>query len=140
MGGGILPPYGEPDGTKADDTTVLHGFLGGGEASAEYYSALFHVEGKALMAGGDVACAIRLGSTSVLLRLDLPDDLAGVTSTVEAAMAADGMTNLDHETKLGPAVAIQLLGLRLSVWDLWGHDIDAAFADLRTAAVGDPWA
>jgi hypothetical protein len=25
---------------------------------------------------------------------------------------------------------------RLSTWDLWGRDIDEAFADLRTAAVG----
>ena len=139
MDGGILPPFGAPGGTPADDETVLVDFLGGDRASADHHSELFHVEGTVLMAQGDVACAIRLGATSVLLRLDLPDELEAVKPAVERAMVGLGMAKLDEETKLGPAVAIQLLGLRLSTWDLWGSDIDAAFADLRTAAAGDPW-
>lgn len=91
------------------------------------------------MAQADVACAIRMGPDGVLLRLDLPEDLQNVKGIVETAMTAAGMTKLDEETKLGPAVAIQLLGLRLSTWDLWGTDIDQAFSDLRTSAAGDPW-
>lgn len=136
----MLPPYGEPGGTPGDDGSVLNDFLGGEQAKADHHSELFHVEGNVLMAQADVACALRLGPTTVLLRLDLPESLEGVKRTVEAAMAEAGMVRLDEETKLGPAVAIQVLGLRLSTWDLWGTDIDRAFSDLRTAAAGDPWA
>jgi len=136
----MLPPYGEPSGTLGDDSSVLGDFLDRDQAKADHHSALFHVEGKVLMAQAEMACAIRMGPASVLLRLDLPDDLLAVRPMVEAAMAEAGMTKLDDETKLGPAVAIQLLGLRLSTWDLWGTDIDTAFAELRTAATGDPWA
>ena len=92
------------------------------------------------MAQADVACAIRIGADGVLLRLDLPEDLQSVRRLVEVAMTGAGMSKLDEETKLGPAVAIQLLGLRLSTWDLWGTDIDQAFSDLRNSAAGDPWA
>lgn len=140
MSGGLLPPYGEPSGTLGDDSSVLEDFLNPEQAKADHHSALFHIEGKVLMAQADMACAIRMGPTSVLLRLDLPDDLLQVLPTVEAAMTGAGMIKLDDETKLGPAVAIQLLGLRLSTWDLWGTDIDRAFDELRTAATGDPWA
>jgi hypothetical protein len=31
---------------------------------------------------------------------------------------------------------MQLVGARTVTWDLWGADIDEAFADLRRAAVG----
>jgi len=140
VSGGILPPFGEPSGTPADDGTVLEDFLAGDRPRADHYSELFHVEGKVLMVQADMACAIRIGPTGVLVRLDLPDELAGVKPALERAMVGRGMAGLDNETKLGPAVAIQLLGLRLSTWDLWGGDIDAAFAELRTAAAGDPWA
>lgn len=140
MSGGILPPYGEPGGTPGGDESVLNDFLASGGATAEHHSPLFHIEGNVLMAQADVACAIRLGPAGVLLRLDLPEDLETVKHTVEVAMAAAGMVKMDEETKLGPAVAIQLLGLRLSTWDLWGTDIDQAFSELRTAAAGDPWA
>jgi hypothetical protein len=44
---------------------------------------------------------------------------------------------LDSETLLGVPVGIQLAGLRLSSWDLWGTDLDEAFAALRRAATGD---
>lgn len=140
MIGGILPPYGEPGGAPGDDESVLDDFLASGGAKAEHHSPLFHIEGNVLMAQADMACAIRLGPASVLLRLDLPEDLEAVKHTVEVAMAGAGMVKLDEETKLGPAVAIQVLGLRLSTWDLWGTDIDQAFSELRTAAAGDPWA
>jgi hypothetical protein len=140
VNGGILPPYGEPGGMLGDDGSVLDDFLDGEQAKADHHSAVFHVEGNVLMAQADMACAIRLGPSSVLLRLDLPEDLEVVKRSVEVAMAKVGMTKLDEETKLGPAVAIQRLGLRLSTWDLWGTDIDRAFSELRTAAAGDPWA
>ncbi|HUP68198.1 MAG TPA: hypothetical protein VM142_00105 [Acidimicrobiales bacterium] len=140
MSGGILPPYGEPGGTPGDDASVLDDFLASGAARADHHSDLFHIEGNVLMAQADVACAIRIGADGVLLRLDLPEDLESVKRVVEVAMTGAGMTRLDEETKLGPAVAIQLLGLRLSTWDLWGTDIDQAFSDLRNSAAGDPWA
>lgn len=139
MSGGILPPYGEPGGAPGDNASVLDDFLAPGAARADHHSELFHIEGNVLMAQADVACAIRMGPDGVLLRLDLPEDLQSVKGIVETAMTAAGMTKLDEETKLGPAVAIQLLGLRLSTWDLWGTDIDQAFSDLRTSAAGDPW-
>ena len=140
MSGGILPPYGEPGGTLGGDESVLEDFLDRQGAKADHHSPLFHVEANVLMAQADMACAIRLGPASVLLRLDLPEDLETVKHTIEVAMAGAGMVKLDEETKLGPAVAIQVLGLRLSTWDLWGTDIDQAFSELRTAATGDPWA
>lgn len=140
MTGGILPPYGEPGGTPGDDTSVLDDFLDRAGPKADHHSPMFHVEGNVLMAQADVACAIRIGPDGVLLRLDLPEDLESVKRTVEVAMSGAGMVKLDEETKLGPAVAIQLLGLRLSTWDLWGTDIDRTFGELRTAAAGDVWA
>ncbi|MEO7837698.1 MAG: hypothetical protein ABIS21_08685 [Acidimicrobiales bacterium] len=140
MSGGILPPYGEPEGTPGADGDVFDDFLSGEQAKAGHHSLTFHIERNVLMAQADVACAIRLGPASVLLRLDLPPDLHAVKGGVETAMTGAGMTKLDEETKLGPAVAIQLLGLRLSTWDLWGTDIDRAFDELRTAATGDIWA
>ena len=133
-GDGLLPPFGEPPGPRTDDGAVLAAFVEGGPAG---HSGRFHVEEAALVAGGDVAVALRLGHGAVLVRLDLPDARAGVQPEVERALAAAGMERLDRDTLLGVPVALQLLGLRLSSWDLWGHDIDAAFAALRAIAVGD---
>ncbi len=43
---------------------------------------------------------------------------------------------LDEQQPLGIAVGMQYVGARTVTWDLWGADIDEAFADLRKAAVG----
>lgn len=133
-GGGLLPPFGEPPGPRTNEATVLATFIERGGAG---HSDRFHVEGPALVVDGDVAVALRLGHGAVLVRLDLPDDVEGSKPAVERALAAAGRELLDHDTLLGVPVALQLLGLRLSSWDLWGLDLDAAFAALRAIAVGD---
>jgi len=133
--GGLLPPYGEPAGDRVDDATVLSAYLR--DDPAAMWSPRFHIEGPTLVAGGDRGMALRLGPRSFLLRVDLPDDLAPARGAVEAALAAEGMEFLDGETLLAAPVAIQVLGSRTSLWDLWGADIDEAFADLRSAAAGE---
>lgn len=101
------------------------------------YSKGFHIEGTVLVSGGDMATAIRIGPRTFLVRADLPDDLLPATVAVRGALEADGMSCLDNETLLATPVAIQLLGLRFSTWDLWGAQIDDSFADLRAAAAGE---
>lgn len=138
MAGGLLPPFGEPAGERADDATVLSTFVQGVEASV--HSDRFHVEGTAhavLVAGGDVAMALRVAPQTFLLRVDLPEDLAPARRAVEDAFAGNGITFLDGETLLAAPVTIQVLGLRVSTWDLWGADIDESFGELRRAAVGE---
>ena len=135
MSNGLLPPFGEPPGDRADDGTVLSGFIG--ENPAVVHSGQFHVEGTVLVAGGDMAAAIRLGRRTFLVRGDLPDDLQPAKQAVEHALRADGLTCLDDETLLATPIAIQRLGLRFSTWDLWGAQIDESFAELRGAAAGE---
>ena len=57
-------------------------------------------------------------------------------SPTEHAVREAGMVLLDERTLLATPVALQRLGLRISEWDLWGDDIDEAFARLREIAVG----
>ena len=132
---GALPPFLEPEGPLLDDESVVRAFARGEVALG--HSALFHVEGPTLVGNRDIAVAVLVGPGSVILRTDLPDGMAGHRATVERVLAEEGLTLLDEETLLAPAVAIQVLGIRLSNWDLWGTDIDRAFAALREAASGD---
>ena len=132
----MLPPFGAPAGDPVDDDVVLRVFIHG-EATV-VHSPQFHTEGSVLVTAGDVATAIRIGPRTFLVRLDLPgEQLEEAKRTVEEALAADGIGFLDGDTLLAAPIAIQLLGLRLSTWDLWGADIDEAFKDLRTAAAGE---
>jgi hypothetical protein len=104
------------------------------------HSARFHVEGEALMVDRmDAAAALRVGPTTILVRLDLPDEQLDARPVVEQMLTEEGFTCLDHDCLLAAPVAIQVLGLRLSSWDLWGQDLDEAFLRLRTAAIGDDW-
>lgn len=135
MAGGLLPPFGEPAGDRVDDATVLAAFVR--DEPSQVHSAQFHIEGAVLVAGGDVAAAIRIGPRSFLLRADLPEDLQGAKRAVEQALQAEGITFLDGETLLAAPVAIQVLGIRMSTWDLWGADIDESFARLRASAAGE---
>ena len=147
-----LPPYIEPRGPRADDDAVVRAFL---RADIAPHSERLHVEGPVLLGDRDVPTALRLGpggrggeaaggmapeltsrAPTVLVRLDLPDDLVPTRQVVEAVLEAEGLTLLDNDNQLALAVALQMVGLRLSSWDLWGADIDDAFADLRAAAVG----
>lgn len=129
---GLAPPFIEPTGPRLTDMAVLRGFVRGVPAG---YSARFHVERPALLVERTVAAALRIGSEAVLVRADLPDDLRHCKGLVEGALAAEGLTSLDEDTLLGLPAALHLLGLRLSSWDLWGTDVDNAFAALRAAAV-----
>ena len=131
-----LPPYIEPRGPEGDDAAVVRAFLAG-EAGPPH-SARLHVEGPVLMVDRDMPLALRLSPTAALLRIDVGDDVAGVRRDVTDVLTADGLTLLDEDSPLGIAVGVQLVGARASTWDLWGADIDEAFAALREAAVGGP--
>ncbi|MGI9033597.1 MAG: hypothetical protein ACR2HY_07950 [Acidimicrobiales bacterium] len=128
-----LPPYFAPHGPLGDDNAVVAAFLRSVPAP---HSDRLHVEGSVLRADADLAIALRLGSHSVLVRRDLPDDVEAVRLSVESALAAEGLGLLDEDTALAIAVATMRVSVRMSVWDLWGTDIDQAFADLRREAVG----
>lgn len=131
---GPFPPFVEPTGPARDDADVVAAYARDEPAG---HSARFHVERPTLIVGRDVAAAIRVGPRTVLVRDDLPDDLVAAKADVEEALFAAGMTRFDEETLLATPVALQLLGIRLSTWDLWGADIDEAFADLRAACLGE---
>jgi hypothetical protein len=100
------------------------------------HSARFHVEGSVLMANRDMPVALRIGDRSFLIQHELFDDLALAKNAVEEVFTEEGLSRLDEETWFGPAVGVQMVGLRYPTWDLWGADIDQAFADLRVAAAG----
>jgi len=132
----LLPPYAEPTGPRNDDEVVARAFAQGVYAG---HSSRFHVEGDALMVDRIDAGALRVGPTTILVRLDLPDEQADARPVVERSLEDEGFTCFDRDTLLAAPVAIQVLGLRLSNWNLWGTDIDEAFSRLRLAAVGDEW-
>lgn len=131
---GLLPPFVDPTGPRYDDATVAGDFARG---HCVGYSTHFHAEGPALMVDRSEAAALRIGRNTVLVRLDLPDGGFAARPLVEQALTEAGLSMLDADTLLAAPIAIQVLGLRLSDWDLWGNDVDEAFACLRAAAVGD---
>jgi len=135
MTDGLLPPYGEPVGDRTDDARVLEVFIN--DEPVLVHSALLHLEGATLVAGGDVALAMRIAPRTFLLRRDLPPDVEPANRAAQLALAAAGSACLDDESPLATAVAIQVLGLRTATWDLWGTDIDESFAELRAAASGE---
>ncbi len=136
MSEGLLPPYGEASGPRVEDADVVRAFARGEDAG---HSERFHVEGSVLVVGFDLAVGMRLEPGTVLVRVDLPQAMAGVKGAVEEVLASEGLQRLDEETLLAEPVAVQWLALRGSTWDLWGQDIDEAFAALRSAAVSDPF-
>ena len=115
---------------------VVRAFVQGEPAG---HSERFHLEGSVLVAGFDLAMGMRIGTDTVLVRLDVPPDAQDHKAIIEEVLAGQGLTLLDEETVLATPVAVQWLALRASRWDLWGRDIDESFAALRTAAVGDPF-
>jgi hypothetical protein len=123
----------EPHGPLGEDEDVVRAFAHNELAP---HSGLLHVEGPVLLAGRDWATVLRVGPRSFLVNHDMPDDLVRAKEVVEAVFAADGLTMFDEETLYGPAVGVQLVGLRYTTWDLWGADIDDAFDQLRVAAAG----
>jgi hypothetical protein len=79
---------------------------------------------------------MRIGANSFLVLIDLPDDLLPLRQTIPRVFAEEGLVLQDEQTPLATPVATMRLSNRVSLWDLWGRDIDEAFADLRLAAVG----
>ena len=132
-----LPLYseGEPQ-PPVEDGVVLAAFVAGLPSGR---SASFAIEGPILMVDGDVPAALRLDRRTVLVRRDLPDDVAWGYAPVLAAVQDAGYVLCDENTLFAMPVAIQVLGLTYSEWDLWGKDLDEAFAALRVAALGEAW-
>ncbi len=129
-----LPPFVEPRGPAGDDASVVRAFLAA--EGAPPHSERLHVEGDVLRADRDVAAALKIGPRTVLVRTDLPDDLLELRGRIEEVLAGEGLARQDEDTQLALPVATMMVALRLSTWDLWGTDVDEAFADLRLAAVG----
>ena len=134
-----LPPLYEPRGPRDSDEEVVRAFLR--HQGPTPHSERLHVEttspsSSVLRADGDMPLALWIGPRSVLVLFDIPDGMADVRAAVEAALGGEGLTKLDEQSPLGIAVGMQLVGARTVTWDLWGADIDEAFADLRRAAVG----
>lgn len=134
MDEGSLPPYAAPKGPAVDDGTVLQCFA---RDVAAGHSPRFHVERPTLLVGRNTAAAVRIAPRTLLVRADLPEDLAAAKIEVEAALAAEGFSCFDEDTLLALPVAVQLFGLRVSSWDLWGDDIDEAFAALRAGCIAE---
>lgn len=130
---GIRPPFGAAPGPLETDHAVIRAFAEGGRAG---HSRDFYAEGRVLLADGDQAVALLVEPGTVLVRVDLTEDLLERRGTVEAELRAAGLSFLDGDTLWGVPVALQLAGLRLSSWDLWGTDLDDAFAAVRRTAAG----
>lgn len=135
MTDGLLPPYGEPVGDRADDARVLEVFVR--DDPVLVHSPMLHLEGATLVADGDMAIAMRIAPRTFLLRRDLPASFGPAIRAVGLAFGAAGITCLHDDSPLAAAVAIQVLGLRTATWDLWGADIDESFVELRAAAAGE---
>ena len=129
-----LPPLYEPRGPRDSDEEVVRAFLR--HAGPTPHSEWLHVEDRVLRVDSDMPLALWIGPHTVLLLFDLPDELVEIRATVAETLSSEGLTLLDEQSPLGIAVGMQYVGARTVTWDLWGADIDEAFADLRRAAVG----
>lgn len=130
----MVPPFAGPTGPAVDDAAVLRAFA---RDEAAGHSPRFHVERPTLLVGRDVAAAMRIGPRTVLVRHDLPESLLAAREAVGRALNGEGMECFDEDTLLATPVALQALGLRVSSWDLWGDDIDVAFATLRACCIAE---
>ncbi len=128
-----LPPFAEPTGPAGSDDDVIRAFVRGERAP---HSDLLHVEDTILRAQRDMGVVMRIGINSFLVLVDLPDDLLHLGDTISRVFIEEGLSLQDEQTPLATPVATMRLSNRVSLWDLWGRDIDEAFADLRSAAVG----
>jgi hypothetical protein len=129
-----LPPLYEPRGPRDSHEEVVRAFLR--HQGPSPHSERLHVEDAVLRADGDMPLALWMSPRSVLVLFDIRDDMADIRSTVEAALESEGLTKLDEQSPLAIPVGMQIVGARAATSDLWGVDIDEAFADLRKAAVG----
>ena len=133
---GLLPPAAEPGGPRRTDLELVRDFVRGEPAGA---SPSFHIEGLLLVGGSSMPLAVRIGERSVLARRDVPEGAVPLRTLAEEVLVTEGLSLLDEDTPLGIPAGIQLAGLRVATWDLWGVDIDQAYVYLRQAVVGsDP--
>lgn len=129
-----LPPLYEPRGPRDTDEEVVRAFLR--HQGPSPHSERLHVEDRVLRVDGDMPLALWVGPRTVLLLFDVPEEMVDIRDSVAAALTSEGLTLLDEQQPLGIVVGMQMVGARTVTWDLWGADIDEAFAELRTAAVG----
>jgi hypothetical protein len=129
-----LPPLYEPRGPRDTDEEVVRAFLR--HQGPSPHSERLHVEDRVLRVDGDMPLALWVGPRTVLLLFDVPEEMVDIRASVAAALTSEGLTLLDEQQPLGIVVGMQMVGARTVTWDLWGADLDEAFADLRTAAVG----
>ena len=129
-----LPPLYEPRGPRDTDEEVVRAFLR--HQGPSPHSERLHVEDRVLRVDGDMPLALWVGPRTVLLLFDVPEEMVDIRAAVACALTSEGLTLLDQQQPLGIVVGMQLVGARTVTWDLWGADIDEAFADLRTAAMG----
>ena len=129
-----LPPLYEPRGPRDTDEEVVRAFLR--HQGPSPHSDRLHVEDRVLRVDGDMPLALWVGARTVLLLFDVPEEMVDIRASVAGALTSEGLTLLDQQQPLGIVVGMQLVGARTVTWDLWGADIDEAFADLRTAAMG----
>lgn len=132
---GLLPPFAQPTGPRMADAPVVDAFARGEPVG---HSKRLHTEADVLLVDRAEVVALRLARGVLLVRVDGTPQAATIMPAVERTLRAAGLIRLDERTLLGVPVALQLVGLRLSEWDLWGDDLDAAFAALRAAAAGEP--
>ncbi len=131
-----LPPLYEPRGPRDSDEEVVRAFLRGPGRGPTPHSERLHVEDRVLRVDGDMPLALWVGPRTVLVLFDIREDHADLRDRVRETLTGEGLELLDEQSPLGIAVGVQLVGARAALWDLWGDDIDAAFAELRKAAAG----
>ncbi len=129
-----LPPLYEPRGPRDTDEEVVRAFLR--HEGPSPHSDRLHVEDRVLRVDGDMPLALWVAPRTVLLLFDVPDDMVDIRASVADALVGEGLTLLDEQQPLGIVVGMQMVGARTVTWDLWGADIDEAFAELRKAAMG----
>ncbi len=129
----MLPPLAEPEGPRRTDVELVTDFVRGESAGA---APTLHIEGGLLVGGSSMPLAVRIGERSVLARRDVPEGTVPLRALVEEVLVTEGLSLLDEDTPLGIPAGIQLAGVRVATWDLWGVDIDQAYAYLRQAVVG----
>ncbi|MGH9122938.1 MAG: hypothetical protein ACRDYC_13510, partial [Acidimicrobiales bacterium] len=131
----VFPPYGVPPGEPVDDARVLESYALEGPPC---FGRRLHIEGPTLIVDADVAAGLRVAPDVVLVRVDLPEETLDMRVPLEWALADHaGYELLDEENVLAVVVALQVLGIRLSSWNVWGKDLESAFDALRRGAVGE---
>jgi len=112
---------------------VIDAFLDGLRSG---FSADLHIEGDTLLAERTFTFGARVGSRSLLIRADIPQDLSALKDTVEAHLRSEGLKAIQPDCPLGDIAAIQVTGIRGGVWDLWGDDPQQAQQDLESSVLG----